>query len=218
MCPTAYLTCCLWYLKENSKLTCPKLHFWIFLSLTNLVHTLPSPFYFLGDNSSLTYPQSKIFRITFEYSLSFISYIHSLWNSCWFHLQNTSRSWLHPGILTATSLVQAITISLLDLCLGFLKLDFIHLLLFLLHSADGSKIVPHLFSKSSKCAYCSQSKNYVTVSDKIQLNLVSVKFFSDIISNFSFPYSLLLFLECSRNTHVFREVHLPGRLLPQIFA
>ena len=43
-------------------------------------------------------------------------------------------------------------------------------------------------------------------------------YFSDIISNFSFPYSPLLFLECSRNTHIFREVHLPGRLLPQIFA
>lgn len=187
MCPTVYLTCCLWYLKENSKLTCPKLHFWIFLSLTNLVHPLPSPFYFLGDNSSLTYPQAKSFRITFEYSLSLISYIHSLWNSCWFHLQNTFRSWPHPGILTATSLVQAITISLLDLCLGFLKLDLIHLLLLLLHSADGSKIVPHLFSKFSKCAYCSQSKNYVTVSDKIQLNLVSVTLFLWHHLQFLFP-------------------------------
>lgn len=187
MCPTVYLTCCLWYLKENSKLTCPKLHFWIFLSLTNLVHPLPSPFYFLGDNSNLTYPQAKSFRITFEYSLSLISYIHSLWNSCWFHLQNTFRSWLHPGILTATSLVQAITISLLDLCLGFLKLDLIHLLLLLLHSADGSKIVPHLFSKFSKCAYCSQSKNYATVSDKIQLNLVSVTLFLWHHLQFLFP-------------------------------
>ena len=187
MCPTVYLTCCLWYLKENSKLTCPKLHFWIFLSLTNLVHPLPSPFYFLGDNSSLTYPQAKSFRITFESSLSLISNIHSLWNSCWFHLQNTFRSWLHPGILTATSLVQAITISLLDLCLGFLKLDLIHLLLLLLHSADGSKIVPHLFSKFSKCAYCSQSKNYATVSDKIQLNLVSVTLFLWHHLQFLFP-------------------------------
>ena len=99
----------------------------------------------------------------------------------------------------------------------FFKLDFILLLLLLLFSTQQTGVsLCHISAQNPlRNANCSQSKNYLIISDWIWSPF---HYFSELISNFSSPYSRLLFLEYCRNTHIFMEVYLAGRLLPQIFA